>query len=645
MFLDLYKNLSDDGKLIMIESGIPLNEQIKEDDWSQFVILANGRKVAPDYAPSQEDYIVIRRIPGASATAVFAWVAIVVAVASGVAAGVSIYRAKQQQKKLREMQEAMSARDDVSNIPWLQGASNALATGKSQPYVVGRHLFTPYLLQQSFYKISGTDGINQDVYITLEGGFGPQAIRKISADDVLLYDFGNQTTPQRGSSYRPPSGLFKYFSGINDNLIQIEQNRALGSSGCTISRDFYIKHAVEEPNVQLPWREECEQWTATKEEEYTERVWVGDEDHGWWRNVKRTRTVTYTDGEIKTETKKFTLDPCARNVEICLMFNGLCKYSDSGKKQNHTRTIGFRYSTDGGSSWSPLDVGGGSSSGGYYVVSWTRSVTSQIRYVKTHTFTWAQGKAAHNSGIPIMIEVTNRDKKSTAKGGAYEDCYVQWVQSEIFDAEKSKAADSFVDCKVLEDKEAALSTIITLKLRASAENEGKLGKINVITSGTARTWNGSSWSSAKTATSNPAAWLLEVLTSGTHPASQFADSEIDLASFGALYTFCQTNGFSVDYVITQGQKKAQLLETICNVCRCMLYRNIYGKIAVAIDAEKENAVALLNAQNILGVDIKKSFSRKTDGLKLSWVDASSGYAQAETICMRPGVTASSGRWM
>ena len=636
MFLDFYNNLSDNGKLIIIESGRPLRDQIKEVDWSQYVILANGRKVSPDYTPADDDFLMMRRIPGS--TAVIAWVAIISAVVAGIASGVSIYKAKMQQKKLREMQEAMSARDDVSNIPWLQGASNAIATGKSQPYIVGRHLFTPYLLQQSFYKISGTDGINQDVYITLEGGFGPQAIRQIKADDVMLYDFGNQTTPQRGSAYRPPSGLFKYFSGINDNFIQIEQNRALGSSGSTISSDFYIKHAVEEPNVMLPWREDCEQWQATKTEEYTERVWIGDEDHGWYRNVKRTRTVTYTDGEIKTETKKFTLDPCAKNVEICIMFNGLCKYSDSGKKQSHTRNIGFRYSTNGGSSWSPLDVGGGSTSGGYYVVSWTKSSTSQLRYVKSHTFTWAQGKAALTSGVPIMIEVTNRDKKSTAKGGAYEDAYVQWVQSEIFDAEKSKAANSFVNCKVLEDKEAAYSTIIALKLRASSENEGKLGKINVITSGAARTWNGAAWSSSKSATSNPASWLLEVLTSSIHPASQYADSEIDLTSFGALYEFCQTNGFSVDYVITQGQKKSQILEAICNVCRCMLYRNIYGKIAVAIDKEKENAVALLNAQNILGVEITKSFARRTDGIKLSWVDASSGYSQAETICMRPGVT-------
>ena len=636
MFLDFYNNLSDNGKLIIIESGRPLRDQIKEVDWSQYVILANGRKVSPDYTPVDDDFLMMRRIPGS--TAVIAWVAIISAVVAGIASGVSIYKAKMQQKKLRELQEAMSARDDVSNIPWLQGASNAIATGKSQPYIIGRHLFTPYLLQQSFYKISGADGINQDVYITLEGGFGPQAIRQIKADDVMLYDFGNQTTPQRGSAYRPPSGLFKYFSGINDNFIQIEQNRALGSSGSTISSDFYIKHAVEEPNVMLPWREDCEQWQATKTEEYTERVWIGDEDHGWWRNVKRTRTVTYTDGEIKTETKKFTLDPCAKNVEICIMFNGLCQYSDSGKKQSHTRNIGFRYSTNGGSSWSPLDVGGGSTSGGYYVVSWTKSSTSQLRYVKSHTFTWAQGKAAQTSGVPIMIEVTNRDKKSTAKGGAYEDAYVQWVQSEIFDAEKSKAADSFVNCKVLEDKEAAYSTIIALKLRASSENEGKLGKINVITSGAARTWNGAAWSSSKSATSNPASWLLEVLTSSIHPASQYADSEIDLASFGTLYEFCQTNGFSVDYVITQGQKKSQILEAICNVCRCMLYRNIYGKIAVAIDKEKENAVALLNAQNILGVEITKSFARRTDGIKLSWVDASSGYSQAETICMRPGVT-------
>lgn len=635
MVLDLFKNLSDNGQLVTIESGTPLREQLKGLDWSQLVILANGKKVSPDYEPTPEDYLVIRRIPGSSAATVFAVIAIVVAVASGVAAGINAYKIRKQQKRLKEMQEALSARDDVSNIPWLQGASNSLATGKTQPYIIGKHLFTPYLLQQGFYSISGEDGINEDYYTVLEGGFCGQAIQKISADDSVIHDFGNVTTPQTGMT-RPTGGIWQYRSGINDNRIQIGQ--AGSSMGLS---QFTQKRTVDTPNVQLPWRETCEQWTATREVEYTERVWHegrGD-DNGYWRDEKRTRTETYTAGEIKTETRKFVLDKHAMDVEICILFNGLCKYSDKGKKQSHTRRIGFRYSTNGGASWAPMPVTGSgpnsiTTEDGYCVATFTRTTTSQIRFALSHAFTALQGWNAGQNDQPIIVEVTNRDTQTTSTGGAYEDCYVQWIQSRIYDPENSSSS-SLTPCKIIESRENAVSTIIGLKLRASAENETKLGKINIITSGVARTWNGSAWSSTKTATSNPAAWILEVLTSATHPASKFDDSEIDLPSLGALYQHCQTNGFEINMVLTGGQPKEQILETICNTCRCMLYRNIYGQISVAIDRPKENAVALLNAQNITGIEITKSMARPVDGLKLSWVNAEAGYVQDEYVCMKP----------
>lgn len=639
MVLDLYKNLSDNGELIVIESGISLREQLKGVDWSQLVILANGKKVSPDYEPTPEDYLVIRRIPGEYASTIIAVVAIVVAVASGVAAGINAYKVRKQQKRLKEMQEALSARDDVSNIPWLQGASNAIATGKGQPYIIGRHLFTPYLLQQGFYAISGTDGVNEDYYTVLEGGFSGQAIQKISADDSVIHDFGNVTTPQTGMT-RPTGGIWAYRSGINDNRIQIAQ------AGSSMSLAVFTqKRTVDTPNVQLPWREDCEVWTATRTVEYTERVWVetGD-DRGYYRNVKRERTETYQEGEIKTETRKFILDRHAMDVEICLLFNGLCKYSDKGKKQAHTRNIGFRYSTDGGSTWSPMTVSGSgptstSTSGGYFVCTFTRTTTSQIRFALSHSFTALQCWNAGQNDQPIIVEVTNRDTQYTGTSGAYEEAYVQWIQSRIYDP-GSSSSSSLTPCKIIEDRENAVSTIIGLKLRASSENEAKLGKINIITSGVARTWNAATqaWSTAKTATSNPAAWILEVLTSATHPASAYDNSEIDLASLGALYEFCEAEGFEVNMVLTSGQKKEQILETICNTCRCMLYRNIYGQISAAIDRVKENAVALLNAQNITSIEITKSLARPVDGLKLSYVNAAAGYAQDEYVCMRSGVT-------
>ena len=51
--------------------------------------------------------------------------------------------------------------------------------------------------------------------------------------------------------------------------------------------------------------------------------------------------------------------------------------------------------------------------------------------------------------------------------------------------------------KPLESEEMALSTMIGLKIKATFSNDEKLDKINIRTTGVARTWNGTAWSATK----------------------------------------------------------------------------------------------------------------------------------------------------
>ena len=267
-----------------------------------------------------------------------------------------------------------------------------------------------------------------------------------------------------------------------------------------------------------------------------------------------------------------------------------------------------------------------------------------MRFVAHKDFSKADyDTLASNNQEAIMIRLTNNGNKDSKITNA---CYCIFYQSVCFDPDKSTS--ELVPCKIVEDRERAFCTVLGLKLKATKINEDKLKKINIITHGIARTWNGTAWNATKTATRNPAAWALEILTSDSHPASKFSDSEIDLDSFGDYYEYCENpendaseNHFSYhfDWVITQNTKKQDTLNHILNATNARIYQDITGKLAVAIDRQQENAVAVYNPQNIIDIKNKKTTSRASDGMRIKYTDSKNDLFQESTyLVMREGRT-------
>ena len=89
----------------------------------------------------------------------------------------------------------------------------------------------------------------------------------------------------------------------------------------------------------------------------------------------------------------------------------------------------------------------------------------------------------------------------------------------------------------------------------------------------------SNWN-AKVPTSNPSSWLVEVLTSDTHPLSAIDISELDLESFAELYNYCEDNELEVNMVLMDSKPKQQVIESILSLCNSVLFRNLQGKIQV-----------------------------------------------------------------
>jgi hypothetical protein len=339
------------------------------------------------------------------------------------------------------------------------------------------------------------------------------------------------------------------------------------------------------------------------------------------------------DVEKHPESKKhlvYILNPHAMNVDVAVSFpHGLYAVDNEGDKITTKVTITPQYSTDGGKTWTSFTFNNNG------VISNTFELlvsTKELRYVAHHDFSAQDyNNLKNNNQKAILIRIcSNGNKDSHIKN----DCYCLYYQSTCFDPNKTTSTQ-LVPCKVIEDRERSLCTIMGLRVKSSKANEEKLKKINIITQGVARVWDGSKWSIDKIPTQNPAAWALEILTSPVHPASRYDDSELDLDSFGDFYEFCKENNYTFNWVITQNAKKDDVLAHIMDACGACLYNDIYGRRAITIDRKQENALAVYNAQNIISIKNKKTFSRQTDALRIKYTNSKDDLFQEDTyIVMR-----------
>lgn len=578
MKANLIKTLKNTAELVDIEAGRSARANFPGVDFENAVLIINGKVSNPDTIIQDGDVVTLRQIPG-DLTETPWWVATFIIPFGFIIQPAQIaYKARQQAEEAeRELEKIKKLTNSASidNSPFLRGASNTIATGKSQPYFCGRNFLTPYLFSQPFYKISGTDGATQEVYNILECGFKGIVLNKLGIGDTVIKTFSDST---------PQDGVFSINEGIFANgQFEIKQNGELFSTLTELNRKIVsnvINHEV------------------AKDFEVT----AGTAEH----------TI-------------ITLDPNAKDVDLCVNFPyGLYTYDENNDRIKAEVTIIPEYSLDGGSTWTQFTFNQNGTQSNVF----NRNETKSMRFIAHHEFTLADYRAlVTNNQTYVLIRLRSNapdDQKTRA------DCYLYYYQSHVFDPLKSSTpagviddggTAGLVDCLNVEDKERAYSCIAGFKLTATTNNEKKLTQINIIATSTARTWNGSAWSETKAPTRNPAAIALEIYTSDIHPASRYADEEIDLDAFGALYEFCENNDIYFDDLITQAQKKDAEIQRIADVCGCAFYKDIYGRISVAIDQAQENAIAVYNPQNIISLTNKKTFARRVDALRIKYIDS------------------------
>ena len=309
MRLTVFPGIGDAHETRLVPEGLSYRLACPDIDFEHAVIVSGGHLAYPD--DEVKDGSFVRVLPGPPAV-VAASVMIAAAVVVGVGVGIAMYQMKKAQQAQSpvaqsEQRKNVTNKDDGSNLPFLRGATNALATGKSQPYVMGRHGFTPYLLTGKWYEISGPGGRDQFVTQVLECGFGKLVFEELRAGEVMLKQFPG-SEPQDGDGTLIDSEFSR------GGTYEIAQDGQPFSSLTQVN----ARIASATSNQSIPYRSELDSGSSSD--------------------------------------LIVTLDQYARDVTLAISFPmGL--YATDRTTGNHTGTtarIGCYFSIDGGSGWQSM---------------------------------------------------------------------------------------------------------------------------------------------------------------------------------------------------------------------------------------------------------------------------------------------------
>ena len=531
-------------------------------DFKHSLVLKAGNRLDGDYCCTDEDVLYIRKVPAAATTV--AVVAIVVAcVAIGVGVGASIYANKKAEEAKREMEKAQrnakNMAQQAQQLPFIRGAKNKKALGEAIQFIMGSVYNTPYNVTDGYYSIDGADGVNSYYNAVFSAGYGAQKITQLLLGNENIKKDNNGIS---GVNNFDSTSL--YYDPNNSNLVEVRQ-----------------------PGEAL---------TITDGNQKVSATYAGAElKHEYGQDAEPV-IVQAAENAMK--------------IQVCIAFSCLRQYnSDSETWQERIAVVRPYWSNDGGATWHEFYFAGTTNN------TFVKNSNKTIRYVATKTFSGAE-----SYGKSISIKVVKETPK--AESGSQEDCQLLWYQTYCYDATQSSSTD-LVACTPLNAEAFNKVTRVAYRIIASDTTQNLIDELHAMTEGYAYTWNGTGWSSAKSPTRNPASWLVEVLTSDIHLPSKFNSNELYLPSFGALYEYCESEGFYCDAILTQSEKKLDIVEKILSLCNASLIINQEGLLEVVIDKEEQNPVALLNAENIVSFSFSKSLQKQTDGTKVTFTNRES----------------------
>lgn len=679
MTVRFYKDFSDAYTEKEVQINSSLKDNFSEAELTDKCIIVNGEQKDSEYVIKDGDLILIRSIPHGSY--------------SGEKTG-SYSRDNSSFDGDHSSQDVRSegiilreyilwqlslqyTTETMKTLPFLKGASNESAKGKTIPFHIGHNLFSPYVLtggdndRKGYTSIVGNRGETQIYNLVVSNGYGPQCVDKIYVDDICVCGIAGNNKITKGKFPFNKASIFdsdrsyvvvmqngqdiyginwqsrieqapkqKISSTPSDNIFELEKY----SSGASVGIRFnglvnYAnngKASAQRRRVNIAYSTD---YYALKAE--------GKEDEATWTNayfnkyihhdrqvITHKETVGYVtaawDSSYIMDHKKDWVHWAGENLDwdskdLYVPGEIITDWKPGWKAKGIAFEICIDEVIDEYDEY--VSAQGTGSDAIYNVVE--DLYTKDIRYQADISFTYED---VIDLDYPVAIRVYSPDETPT--GESSKDIYVDYIQSLSFDVIESKKAGSFINETIINEKLKQNQTLLYFHIEATEKNEDKLKTIQVESRALARVWNGTVWTEEKDITENVAAWVLEVLTFDQHAHSAMDDTEIDLEAFGAWYEICEEKNWKVNKVLCEGTDKSSVLDSLCALGYGTLYKNIYGKLSVAVDCEKQNAIAVLNPQNIINFSYKKSLKRRTDAYRFTFINKDKKF-QEDTELIKP----------
>lgn len=494
--------------------------------------------------------------------------------------------------------ESYTEAPEVQSVPTIRGCQNSSQLNSVYPLVIGKSYFTPKYIGQPYTTVSGTLG-NKITY---------HAMYMLGYNDIEVTDFC--------------LGMKK----IASNSAKVIN----GNIDCS-------DNELTTSNVHLEIRKtgECNG--------YSEKV-VQEDLNAELLHPHGTDGLTY---QMVGATFGY-------KTEIEIQLDGLFKRGSNGSDVAQSVGVLLEFSNDGGLTYhkwgsnpfvsndSSLTTSYDSATG---VCALSGKVYKVMRLVATKTLSYADVKDIPTHAIEFRIK---RVTESSDTEDETDKITVNAIRTWCYDPEKSESANRIVHQAPMiaskRDITTRVSFDITLENNISIQD---LKEFNCIVQAKGRTWNGTTWSSQKTATCNPASMALEILQNQCRGDEAYADSEINLDSFGAFYEWCENNiyhikdeygteiGFTANGVITKAEKTSDLLSQILSTGRGFR-TDSHNKIGVEIDKAQTESCMLLNNQNVLEASNSREFVDDISGYEVQFNNRMKSNMQDTMYCLYEG---------
>lgn len=170
-------------------------------------------------------------------------------------------------------------------------------------------------------------------------------------------------------------------------------------------------------------------------------------------------------------------------------------------------------------------------------------------------------------------------------------------------------------------------TLIGLKIKASEKLNNIVEQLNFVAQSKMPVYNSQSHQWTNALTSNPASAAMYAMQ-GEVAQQRLSNSDIDLDSFAALYSWCANHDYECNAYITDDMTINDLLSSIASTCRAEILR-MNGKITVIQDIAKDSFVQLFTPRNSHDYKETMALADIPDVLKMGIVDKINGYAENE----------------